>query len=122
MTYFHTVPGRLRIKIPGLRRNLRLGKELHELLNRLSGVRSTSANILTGSLVVTYDPKMISSGSILTFLSRERYIDLAKPVRDEQHADDVFARVGEAACKAVIGIALDRALKDSPLSILAALI
>lgn len=118
----HTVPGRLRIKIPGLRRNHRLASELRLRLNSLYGVESTSANTMTGSVLVCYDPGIISNASILTYLSRENYIDLAQSVSSDHHAEDAFARVGQAACKALLGLALDRALKGSPLSILTAFI
>lgn len=123
MSYdLHAVPGRLRIKIPGLRRNRHLADELCRQLNRLYGVESTSANSLTGSVLVCYDSGVISSAAILTFLSRENYIDLTKSVSGEQSKEDAFARVSEAACKALLGLALDRALKGSPLSILTAFI
>jgi hypothetical protein len=120
--YLHDVPGRLRIKIPDLRRNLHLGQELQRLLNSFSGIESTTANTLTGSLVVCYDPEIISSSSILTFLSREKYIDLAKAVSSEQHMEKALSLAGQAASKALLGLALDRALQGSPLAILAAFI
>jgi hypothetical protein len=120
--YLHDVPGRLRIKIPDLRRNLHLAQELQRLLNSFSGIESTTANTLTGSLVVCYDPEIISSSAILTFLSREKYIDLAKAVSSEQHMEKALARAGQAASKALLGLALDRALQGSPFAILAAFI
>lgn len=120
--YLHDVPGRLRIKIPELRRNLHLAQELHRLLNSVSGVESTTANAVTGSIIVHYDPEITSSSSILTFLAREKYIDLAKAVSSEQHVEKALARAGQVASKALLGIALDRALQGSPFAILTAFI
>lgn len=118
----HAVPGRLRIKIPGMRRNVRLAQEVNHRLNSLFGVESTSANTLTGSVIVCYDPEVITPSTILTFLSRENYIDSTKAVVNEQPAGGTFARASEVACKALLGLALDHAFKGSPLSILAAFI
>jgi hypothetical protein len=120
--YLHDVPGRLRIKIHDLRRNLQLAQDLRRLLNSFSGVESTNANTLTGSVTVHYDPEIISSGSILTFLAGEKYIDLAKTVSSERHMEKTFAQVGQAASKALLGLALDRALQGSPFAILTAFI
>lgn len=118
----HAVPGRLRIKIPNMRRNIRLAQEVNHRLNGLFGVESTSANTLTGSVIVCYDAEVVSSSTILTFLSREGYVDSTKTVSEEQPADDTFARASEVACKALLGLALDHAFKGSPLSILTAFI
>lgn len=120
--YLHDVPGRLRIKIPHLRRNIRLAQELHRLLNSLSGVESTTANTVTGSVLVRYDPEIINSTSILTFLSREKYIDLAQGVSSERDLDKALAHAGQVAAKALLGLALDRALQGSPFAILTAFI
>jgi len=120
--YLHDVPGRLRIKIPNLRRNLSLAQELVPLLNSLCGVQSATANTVTGSITVHYDPEIISSSSILTFLAGEKYIDLAKAITSEQHMEKAISRVGQAASKALLGLALDRALEGSPFAILTAFI
>lgn len=120
--YLHALPGRLRIKIPSLRRNLHQAQELVRLLNGLSGVESAAANTVTGSITVRYDPTIIGSSSILTFLAKENHIDLEKAVSTEKHVDTAVANVGRAVSKAVLGFALDRALQGSPLAILTALI
>ncbi|MBI5251747.1 MAG: hypothetical protein HY912_19820 [Desulfomonile tiedjei] len=120
--YVHEVPGRLRIKIPNLKRNPQLAEDLQELLNSLSGINSISVNTVIGSMIVLYDPETVSSGAILTFLSREGYIDVAKAISSEQHLEQALGAVGKAASKALIGFALDRALQGSPFAILAAFI
>ncbi len=120
--YLHDVPGRMRIQIPALRRNSELAQDVQDLLESLSGVKSTSVNPVTGSVIVRYDPKMVHSTTILTLLSRERYIDLAGIISSRQHIETGLSKAGRAASKALIGIALDLALQGSPLSILTAFI
>jgi hypothetical protein len=120
--YLHDVPGRLRIKIPELRRNPRLAMELDRLLNSLFGVESIEANTVTGSVTVRYDHKIISSSAVITFLVREKYIDMTKTVSDERHMENTLAHVSKAVSKALLGVVLDRALEGSPLAILTAFI
>lgn len=120
--YLHEIPGRLRIKIPALRRNQENAREIQVLLRNLSGVKTTSVNTVTGSMIVNYDPEFLSSSAILAFLSRERYIDLAEAVSSQEYIEKSLGSIGRAASKALLGLALDRALQGSPLSILTVLI
>jgi copper chaperone CopZ len=120
--YLHDIPGRLRIKIPGLKRNTENAWEIQEVLKNLSGVSSIAVNIVTGSVVVNYDPEFVSSTAILTCLSREGYIDLAKAIAGQESGGETLGSVGRVASKALLGFALDRALQGSPLSILTAFI
>jgi hypothetical protein len=120
--YLHEVPGRLRIQIPALKRNPLRAEEVQDLLEDLSGIKSTSVNTVTGSVIVHYDPEIVNSGAILTILSREEYIDVAKAISTENNAEKALAKAGHVVTKALLGIALDRALQGSPLSILTAFI
>ncbi len=120
--YLHDVPGRMRIQIPALKRNSERAQDVQELLDSLSGVKSTSVNPVTGSVIVLYDPQVVHSSTILTLLSRERHIDIARIISSRQHLEAGLSKAGRAASKALIGIALDLALEGSPLSILTAFI
>jgi hypothetical protein len=120
--YLHEVPGRLRIQIPSLKRNSQRAQDVRDLLEDLSGIESASVNIFTGSVTVHYDPETISSRAILTLLSREEYIDVARAIPSHQYVETALSKAGHVASKALIGFALDRALQGSPLSILTAFI
>jgi hypothetical protein len=123
--YLHEVPGRLRVRIPALRRNVENAQEIQGLLKSLSGIISTSVNTMTGSVTVNYDPEFVSSVAILTLLSREGYIDVAEVLSSRnqgKRAEGPIGEVGKIVSKALLGIALDRALQGTPLSILTAFI
>ncbi len=120
--YLHEVPGRLRIQIPSLKRNPLRAQEVQDLLEDLSGIKSTSVNTVTGSIIIHYDPDIVHSGTILTLLSREEYIDVARAIPTEKYAEKALANAGHVVSKALLGIALDRAFQGSPLSILTAFI
>jgi len=120
--YVHEVPGRLRIRIPSLKRNARFAVEIQTLLKRVPGVTRVSANTMTGSVVVHFDADAVTSHSILSFLSREGYIDLARAVSHEQYVESAVAKVGQVASKPLLGYALDRAFQGTPLALMTAFI
>ena len=53
----HAIPGRIRLRIPALKGNSILGREVAEHIWTLAGVRWVETNASTGSLVVEYDPE-----------------------------------------------------------------
>lgn len=120
--YLHEVPGRLRIQIPALKRSPLRAQEVQDLLEDFSGIKSTSVNTVTGSVIVHYDPEIVNSGAILTILSREEYIDVTRAISTENNAEKALSKAGHLVSKALLGIVLDRALQGSPLSILTAFI
>jgi hypothetical protein len=120
--YMHEVPGRLRIKIPALKRDAHRAREIQRAIRSVSGVRSTSANTLTGSVTVHYDPEQVRAGMIVAHLSREEYIDVAQAMSRKPQTDTALSRAGQTAAKVLLGLAMDRLLQGSPLGILTAFI
>ena len=53
----HAIPGRIRIRIPALKGNPILGREVAEHVWTLTGIQWVETNASTGSLVVEYDPE-----------------------------------------------------------------
>jgi Heavy metal associated domain 2 len=51
----HAIPGRIRLKIEGLRANPGLAQRLEERLSGTAGVRHVEASPVTGSLLIRYD-------------------------------------------------------------------
>jgi hypothetical protein len=112
----------MRIRIPSLKRNPLLAEEIDRLLRSLVGIKSVSVNTVTGSMVVHFDQDRITSQAVLSLLSREGYVELSRAVPHEKYIDAALAKVGEAASKALIGYALDRAFQGTPLALVAAFI
>lgn len=118
----HELPGRLRIKIPSLKRNPREALRLQCLIEHISGVESTSTNAVTGSIVVKFDPATVSSRQIMDVLSREGCIDLGELIKSQQSLDPGLTKAGAVASKALLGIVIEKAFEGSPLTLLAAFI
>lgn len=120
--YYHELPGRVRIKIPALRRNPRKAEMLQSLLEDVRGVYSTSANTITGSIIIRFDSKRITTRDIIALLVREGSLDLSAGMVKQEYYSDAISKAGHAASKALVGLALERALQGSSLSFIAALI
>lgn len=120
--YVHSVPGRLRIKIPSLKKNPQTARELTRLLNNLSGIRSVEVSTVTGSVVIRHDPEVLNGNAIISLLSGEGYIDLVRALPHSSRSDSALSSIGEVASRALIGFAIDRAFQGTPLSILTAFI
>ncbi len=120
--YIHRTPGRLRVKIPSLKRNVKLADELTLLLREKQGIDSIEVNSLTGSLKVNFDESQVTSTTLLNVLSQEGHIDMTKLVSSSRYMDTVFSEAGRVVSRAIVSLALDKALEGSSLSIIAALI
>lgn len=120
--YCHQVPGRLRVKSPRLKGNPEAGDALQVLLQGLPGLRETTVNPLTGSLVVTFDPTRLRGEQILERLTEHGHFDPARAVTDEEILNSAAAKAGKAVGKAVLSTMVEKAFERSALSLLAVLI
>jgi hypothetical protein len=63
----HALDGRLRIRIPAIKRNAEVAASLEQSLLRVKGVKGVRTNTLTGSVLIHYDPWRIGQGDLLEF-------------------------------------------------------
>ena len=123
MTYLmHETTGRLRIKIPELKKRPTEAERLRSLLTQVEGVRTATVNPITGSLVVTFDHTTVRPGTIIEILFREKYLDPRLGIHSEDHLSQAVTNVGHAASKALVGLLVNRALQGTPLAFLSALL
>jgi hypothetical protein len=120
--YIHNVPGRLRIKIPLIRRNPARCNDVKELLMHLDGVQRIRATELTGSVVINYDPQTIEPQDMIQVLKDNDYFDESQAITHEAHIQTAASKAGQKIGRAVFGWAVGRALEGSGLSVLAILI
>lgn len=114
--YLHDVPGRLRVRIPSLKRNSQRVTDIQVLSKSIPGIKSTSVNTLTGSVVFHYQTGLIGSLNILSVLRKEGFLDSKTPIQKAKGVNEVVDRLGREASKVLLGLALNKALEGSPLS------
>lgn len=120
--YVHNVPGRLRVKIPTIKKNPKAAEHVIRLLGSVKGITSTSVKTVTGSIIVNYDPDTVSPEKILCDLKQKGYFNISKATTNDQYIHDAVSMGGKVIWKAIFGVFAEKAFKDSGLSILAALI
>lgn len=120
--YIHHVPGRLRIRTPLLKRDEKGALAAEQFLRSIEGVTSVRANIVTGSIILTYERDIVSSEAILNAAALRGYY------RPEavQHADgqlqDLAVRTGDTLGKVLFGFAVEKALERSAMALIGALL
>ncbi|NMC75336.1 MAG: cation transporter [Geobacteraceae bacterium] len=120
--YYHHVPGRLRVRIPGLKGNTRLAAKVEESLRTCSGVEDISINPVTGSVVIRYNRDATHSRNILLYLTEKGFIDMEKAVPSGQYMNKSAEKMGETIGKAVFSACVEKVFENSAFSLLAALI
>jgi copper chaperone CopZ len=95
--YIHDVPGRLRVKSPIIKRNQYAANEVERLLETVDGVDMININLLTGSLLVNYNPKITKYHDIVNLLQNEGYFDHSKAITNDQYIHNAASKVSELA-------------------------
>jgi len=120
--YFHEVPGRFRFKTPVLKGNHSLGKKIENVLSDIRGIESVRTSTVTGSVIVHYDSKTISSSEITDIVADQGFFDKKKAVTSDQYWNHSFEKVGQAVGKAVFGAMIEKAFEGSALSLIVTLL
>jgi hypothetical protein len=120
--YIHSVPGRLRVKVPTIRRQTSKGQKVQALLENLDGIDQTTVNTITGSVVIHYDDEIIDVKEILDILKRHNYFDASIALSMDKHIQKAAAKAGQKFGRAAFGWAVGKALEANGMSFLAAFI
>jgi len=120
--YVHDIPGRLRVKIPSIKGSPNAANHVEQLLKAIEGIDSTAVNTLTGSIVINYDARIVSSEAVLGILEQKGYFEALKALSNDNTIEAALSKAGSLVGKAVLGVVLEKAFEGSALSLLAALI
>ena len=120
--YFHSVPGRLRVKIPILRGRPSSINAVEDLLSHLDGIERIKTNPLTCSFVINYDPDQLDSHRIMQLLIDHHYFDESNAITHDEHVQIAAAKAGLKVGKIILGWAVSKTLEAKGLSMLAAII
>ncbi len=111
MGYLHQLPGRLRVRSDVLKQNPKLASELLTAIGMMPGVRSVDVSILTGSVLVHYDPLRGSSDQVVAALRGHGVVhDATAPATSSSRGSSLRRTIGNAVLAAVLQQALERAV------------
>jgi hypothetical protein len=112
----------MRIKIPAIQHRSRKAEDIQQLLLQHEGVEHVRTTTLTGSVVVHYDPDLITPDEIVNILRYENFVDETRLAPYDAHLFTSTHRAGRALGRAAVSWAVGRALEGSGLGFLAVLI
>ena len=90
--YFHIVPGRLRIKSPPIKGKNSVA-DVERLLMTVHGINSFDINTLTGSILVNYNPKVVTSKKIISILRKAGYFDPSKAITNDHYIQTAVSSI-----------------------------
>jgi len=70
----HHVPGRLRLRSAALKGNASASEQARHDLAQIRGVTAASANPMTASVLLEYDPSVLSAGREIDLLAAHGYV------------------------------------------------
>jgi Heavy metal associated domain 2 len=92
--YRHHIPGRLRVRVGAVKRNVQNARALQMAIQDMCGVTSVDANLLTGSVLVRYDPHACDTRALLSLFNRWGH-------KQDSWSSDGFGGIGEKVAKTV---------------------
>jgi hypothetical protein len=112
-SYVHALEGRLRIKIPEVKGAPLKAREIERHLAFCSGVEEVTANPITGSVLVLYNPRLIGQKEIIFTFQEIGYLEESKPTAvggtggNTAH-EGAIARVTTVVASTLMEVALSR--------------
>lgn len=83
--YIHHIAGRLRLKLPQIRKEPQRAREIQSATGRINGVTSVEANIVTGSLLIRYDKDKVDVETIMSSMREMGLPSAPARARAAQH-------------------------------------
>ncbi len=120
--YIHHVPGRLRVRNSLFKDNSPLLEEIRNCFTGAAGISGITANPLTGSVTVNYDPELLSPEKMVQIFEDCGYVDINRAATLDKELNQTFNKTGRYLGRAALGVVVDYALQGSGLSFLSALI
>jgi hypothetical protein len=100
--YVHAINGRMRIKVPEVKRSVEFARRIEGWFRSFEGIREVRANPVTGNVLILHDPDRIATREILGALITAGYMGMGIARADEPAAPEAAAvlamEVAEALC------------------------
>jgi hypothetical protein len=102
--YVHAIDGRLRIKVPEVKRSVEFARRVEELFRSVEGIREVRANPITGNVLFLHAPDRIAAREILGTLIAAGYMGMGIDGGRSRPgtAREVAATVAELVCWALL--------------------
>jgi copper chaperone CopZ len=103
--YLHILDGRLRIKVPEVKRSPEKALQVEETLQSLNGVTHVKANPTTGNVLVLFESELVTHECVV---SRLKSIDCFNVKLNSPHQSR--AGIGDVLVRSITELLLERAI------------
>ena len=127
MTYIHHVPGRLRLRTPRLKGNRQAAEAALDKAIAITGILEARVSAVTGSLLITYDKRKLTSGVLWQSLCKSGIVSGPSPIEETVPVTRAWIGPPNAVSDRglgglVAGIIAERLLERSAVALVGALI
>lgn len=109
-SYLHVGEGRLRVKIPEMKRSVSKALHVEKVIRSLQGTVRVTANPTTGNVLVFFDSKRVTPTEILLTLKRANYLRERPPDPSFGLTAEYVNTVSRAVARSVIEALMERAI------------
>ncbi len=109
-SYLHMMEGRLRVKVPEMKRSVPKALHVEEVIKGLPGITTVSANPTTGNVLVLFDSEQLTHTDILAALKEADYLREEAPVSSFQLTARMVDTVSHAVARSVAESLMERAI------------
>jgi hypothetical protein len=104
--YVHAINGRIRVKVPEVKRSLAFARRIEGWLRSIEGIREVRANPVTGNVLILHDTDRIAMREILGALIAAGYMGMGIATNGEapppETAGVLAVQVAEHLCHQVV--------------------
>src|SRR5947209_4619929 len=83
LEYVHAINGRMRVKVPEVKRSVGFARRIEGWLASMEGVHQVRANPVTGNVLILHDPDRIAGREILGALIAAGYMGMGIATSEE---------------------------------------
>ena len=109
-SYLHVMEGRLRVKVPEMKRSVSKATHVEDLIRLLKGVEQVKANPTTGNVLVFFNSEHLTHVDILSTLKEAGYLQATDSAPSFQFTPSMVDTVFHAVARSVAETLTERAI------------
>lgn len=109
-SYLHVLDGRLRVKVPEMKRSVQKAQHVEDIIGSLEGVIRVTANPTTGNVLVLFHADQLTHADILITLKRFDYLRSTAAESSFQFTEGMVDTVSQLLARSVTEALMERAI------------
>lgn len=109
-SYLHVMDGRLRVKVPEMKRSVQKALHVEEIIGSLEGVIHVTANPTTGNVLVLFHSQQLTHTEILLTLRKADYLRVPASASTFQFTGHMVNTVSHVIARSVAEAVMERAI------------